>query len=589
MPEFTAPERGDAALQVEAQVGELGGDGHHAAAKPEDPHPHSADPSWLCEDEPTRRRMLDMEHHLRPARVALFGVLTATLIVLAPRIGWWPLVPLGVAVAGFLIADRAVPRSSRPEYYLMGAWALSQLMIGISIVLTGGPRSTFLPWLAIPATTLGARFGKRGVLAGVIWTVAIMFAVSIGVSPSEVAESPQRLLVPLTLLAGVSILSTGLMNSDFKHRKAAAIDPLTGLFNRHALTLRAAELIEQSRLTSTPIAVMIGDLDHFKLVNDVHGHLVGDEVLREVAGTLRSALRTFDYIYRYGGEEFVVLLPGSREAEAIATAERLRLAVERSQPAGLAMTMSFGVGLSNGHDTALDDLLVAADTALYSAKAGGRNRVRVDRAREAVSLRTPEVSTAARAARAQGGDHDGAGATPASVFGAAKRMFLRGQRVDLEELAEELGLSMATLQRWCGEREQLLGEILVGLCEELFERAKADHREDSGAGRVLAIYRQFVGALVGARALQSFLRNETHVALEVLTSSHGYVQPRMVQLVNELLRKEQEAQPFVTQTDLLSLAYAIVRLTEGFIYDDMIVTSEPQVERAARIVALLLD
>ena len=575
------------------EVPDSGGDREEGAAFVETP-PHvagclSAGPSLLCKDESTRRRMLDMERHLRPARVALFAVLAATLVVLGPWIGWWPLAPLGAAVVGFLIADRVVAKSSRPEYCFMAAWAFAQLMIGMSVVLTGGPRSLFLPWLAIPAVTLSARFNTRGVVAGVLWTAAIMIAVTVGVNPTVIADSPQRLLVPLTLLAGVAMLSTALMRSDVKHRAAAAIDPLTGLFNRQALTLRAAELIEQARVTQTPMALMIGDLDHFKKVNDRHGHLVGDEVLREIANTLRTTLRTFDYIYRYGGEEFVILLPGSSEATAVATAKRLRVAVAGSQPAGLDMTMSFGVSVSNGQETAFDDLLIAADRALYRAKADGRDRVRVGRAREAIPLKAPEASLAARAARQEDAKVDGAKATPASAFAAAQRTFLTGQRLDMQALAAQLGVSSATLYRWCGQREQLLGEIIGSLSDEILRRARADHREDSGAGRILAVYRQYVGALVNARPLQVFLQQETHAALQILTSSEGYVQPRTVRSVHELLREEQEAGTFVPQTDLLSLAYAIVRLTEGFLYHDAIVATEPQVERAARIVALLLD
>jgi diguanylate cyclase (GGDEF)-like protein len=351
---------------------------HLAAAQPHNTAQLASGPSWLCEDEATRRRMLDMEHHLRPARAALFAVLATTLVVLGPSIGWWPLAPFGAAAIGFSLADKVAPRSRRPEYCFIVAWAFSQMMIGISVVFTGGPRSIFLPWLAIPAATLSARFNARGVVAGVVWTAATMIAVTVGVNPTVIAHTPQRLLVPLTLLAGVTILSSALMRSDVKHRAAAAIDPLTGLFNRQALTLRAAELVEQARVTETPVAVMIGDLDHFKDVNDLHGHMVGDQVLREVANTLRTTLRTFDYIYRYGGEEFVILLPGSERADALATAERLRVAVAGSQPAGLRTTMSIGISVSDGDSASLDDLLIAADRALYGAKADGRNRVCAD-------------------------------------------------------------------------------------------------------------------------------------------------------------------------------------------------------------------
>jgi diguanylate cyclase (GGDEF)-like protein len=548
----------------------------------------AAGPSLFCEDESTRRRMLDMEHHLRPARVVLFAVLAATLVVLGPSIGWWPLAPLGVVVITFSLADRMVQRSIRPEYCFMAAWAFAQAMIGMSVVLTGGARSLFLPWLAIPAATLSARFNTRGVVAGVVWTAAIMIVVTLGVDPAAIEQTPARLLVPLTLLAGVTLLSTALMHSDVKHRAAAAIDPLTGLFNRQALTLRAAELVEQARVTQTPLAVMIGDLDHFKHVNDRHGHLVGDDVLREVSNTLRTTLRTFDYIYRYGGEEFVILLPGNEQADAVATAERLRVAVAGANPAGLGITMSFGVGVNEGHEAELDDLLTAADRALYCAKADGRNCVRVGHAREAISLRVPEASIAGRAAHREGDEVGGEEPTPARAFALGQRTFLMGQRLDMQVLADELGVSSATLYSWCGQREQLLGEILASLSARLMSEAKADHGGDSGARRILAIYRQYLGALVRSAPLQIFMQHETHAALQILTSGEGYLQPRTVQAVHELIREEQDAGAFTPQTDSLTLSYAIVRLTEGFLYNDTVVATELQVERATRIVELLL-
>jgi diguanylate cyclase (GGDEF)-like protein len=579
-PSFERPDAGE-----EDEGTELAG------GQPDLPSSRAHGASLLCEDEATRRRMLDMEHHLRPARAALFVLLAVTLIVLGPSIGWWPLAPLGAAVAGFLIADRVVVRSARPEYCFMGAWAFAQLMIGLSVVLTGGPRSLFLPWLALPASTLAARFGTRGVVAGVIWTLAIMVAASVGVNPAVVAASPARLLVPVTLLAGVTLLSTGLMRSDVKHRAASLIDPLTGLFNRQALTLRGAELVEQARVTDTPIAVMIGDLDHFKRVNDRHGHLVGDEVLREVANTLRTTLRTLDHVYRYGGEEFVVLLPGNGRADALAGAERLRLAVAGSHPAGLGMTMSFGVGLSNGHDAGFDELLFAADRALYRAKAAGRDCVRFGAAQSAVPITSEEASSAALEARTERLPNGAPAtpATPASAFAAAQRMFLRGQRVEMQPLADAMRVSVEKLYAWCGQRDQLLGEIIVSLFEGILRRVKADQTEHVGADRFVAIYREYLGAVVHAQPLQAFFQNETQFALKVLTSPKGYVQPRAVQMIDELLREEQEAGALRLKTDRLSLSYAIVRLSEGFLYDDTLLATEPRLDRVSRIVALLLD
>jgi AcrR family transcriptional regulator len=180
-------------------------------------------------------------------------------------------------------------------------------------------------------------------------------------------------------------------------------------------------------------------------------------------------------------------------------------------------------------------------------------------------------------------------ATPAAAFRAARRMYLRGQRVDMQALAAELGVSRATLYRWTGPREQLLADVLWSLSDEIFEQAKADHPEHTGPGRLLAIFRQHVGALVQARPLHVFLQQETHAALRVLTSPHGGVQPRTVWRLAELYREEHEAGSFQPKADIGTLAYAVVRVTEGFIYNDAIATVQPEVDRAASVVALLLD
>ena len=159
----------------------------------------------------------------------------------------------------------------------------------------------------------------------------------------------------------------------------------------------------------------------------------------------------------------------------------------------------------------------------------------------------------------------------------------------MQALAAEAGVSRATLYRWTGPREQLLSDVLWSLSNEIFEQAKADHPAHTGAERLLAIFRQHVGTLVRARPLQVFLQQETQAALRILTSREGGVQPRTVSALAALYREEAEAGSFSPRADIDSLAYAVVRVTEGFIYNDAITAIEPQVERAAAIVALLLD
>lgn len=118
------------------------------------------------------------------------------------------------------------------------------------------------------------------------------------------------------------------------------------------------------------------DIDHFKQLNDTHGHQVGDEVLRVVARTLDEHLRAGDLAARYGGEEFCVVMPGASLEDAVAAAERLRVAITR-MPVEPRVTASFGVALGPAHGTTPDAITAAADRALYDAKRGGRNRVAV--------------------------------------------------------------------------------------------------------------------------------------------------------------------------------------------------------------------
>jgi AcrR family transcriptional regulator len=193
-----------------------------------------------------------------------------------------------------------------------------------------------------------------------------------------------------------------------------------------------------------------------------------------------------------------------------------------------------------------------------------------------------------RAAREQGAELTRTQATPAGAFRAARRMFLRGERVDMRALAAELSISRATLYRWCGDRERLLSDVLWSLSHQLFEQAKADHARKRGATRVLAIFRQHVSGIIGAGPLRTFLKQETHAAMRLLTSEAGSVQPRTVRDLAELLREEQRTGALELRADPDTLAYAIVRMTEGFIYHDTFVGTEPDLERAASMVALLL-
>jgi len=339
--------------------------------------PEGAHASWLIGDVMDRERMLDMDRQVQPVRQKSFIVIAVALLLCGPWLGWWTIIPLAVAGVVFKLADEAVLRVSHPEYLLFAAWAGSELMIELSVGLTGGPNSPAMAWFAIPIVTLSARFPTRGVILGLGVTVALMVAVAFGVNAHAVIQHPPLLIMPLALTMAVAILSTALMKSDVKHRSEAVIDQLTGMLNRNSLADRTIELALQSERTGQPVGLIIGDLDHFKQVNDTHGHPTGDAVLQDVAYLLRKQLRAFDLAYRIGGEEFLVLVPGADLALTAALAERLRQGVEADTVGGgQRVTMSFGVSASK-HDTAFDYKTVCAeaDAALYEAKRAGRNAV----------------------------------------------------------------------------------------------------------------------------------------------------------------------------------------------------------------------
>jgi diguanylate cyclase (GGDEF)-like protein len=166
------------------------------------------------------------------------------------------------------------------------------------------------------------------------------------------------------------------MQSDVEHRDEAVIDQLTGMLNRHALARRAGELEQQSLVSGEPVAVVVADIDCFKHLNDTLGHAVGDAVLRDLAYTLRKQLRAFDLAYRIGGEEFLILVPGSDPVKGASLAERIRMAIAEETFAGNKLTISLGVaGTQRGEPFDYDSSFAAADAALYDAKRGGRNRV----------------------------------------------------------------------------------------------------------------------------------------------------------------------------------------------------------------------
>jgi two-component system, cell cycle response regulator len=158
----------------------------------------------------------------------------------------------------------------------------------------------------------------------------------------------------------------------------ATRDSLTGLWNRAMILETLQRELNRGRRENQSLAVIMADIDHFKQINDTHGHLVGDRVLRQTAQRLQAMLRPYDTVGRYGGEEFLVVLPGCGASEALALAERLRQGMAAEPIAdndqAFQVTLSFGVSVWDSRLTG-QELLQSADSALYDAKRNGRNRV----------------------------------------------------------------------------------------------------------------------------------------------------------------------------------------------------------------------
>ncbi len=283
--------------------------------------------------------------------------------------------------------------------------------------LAGAATSTTFH-LIIPHTVLAALTGSRALVTrpsvvltavgcAVVFAVVNSFTIAVAAHLAEPEASVKKmlwdretLLLDLTetcvgilvavtcvlsyLLLLVALPPVILLQRSLMHQQLAAAartDPKTGLLNAAAWQREADAEVARAVRSDTPLALLLVDVDHFKRVNDSHGHLIGDEVLRALAAELRQQVRESDVVGRFGGEEFTVLLPRTDGAGACGIAERLRTSAGRlSVAAGdarISVTVSIGVAVLGRHGSDLFELLAAADVALYRAKDAGRDQVRV--------------------------------------------------------------------------------------------------------------------------------------------------------------------------------------------------------------------
>lgn len=333
--------------------------------------------SWFCRDELEHQRFMDMNARLLPVNTKVL-LLLALALVPAFFIGR-DLDATAPAVLGILFfgaMQRLAVRLPNPEIVVFIALLGATTMIVVAAVLYNATASPVMAVVAWPVAGIAGRYARRVLAVGTAYTCIVGAGAMMLANPGILTVNP--LYVTLFLVAIIASASVGavLRDSDIDNRGAAILDPLTGMLNRHALNTRVPEIEEQSRLTGRPVGVIVADLDRFKLVNDTHGHNMGDAVLRDVAYVLRRELRAYDLAYRMGGEEFAVLLPGASVVETGAMAERLRAAVAAEPIQGLDIRISVGAACTApGEEFEWKGLFERADVALYEAKRGGRDRV----------------------------------------------------------------------------------------------------------------------------------------------------------------------------------------------------------------------
>jgi diguanylate cyclase (GGDEF)-like protein len=297
-----------------------------------------------------------------------------------------------------LVYLSAIPAGQEPRTFLVNHTALWLAAAGAGAVAMWAVNQGLILAvlkLADPAASIRHELFSRESLHNDATELCAALLVAVGMT---ISEFTLIVALPLTTLLQRSFRHTQLLNE-------ARADAKTGLLNAATWEREASAEVARAVRTSSPLAVALLDLDRFKQINDTHGHLAGDEVLRRIASTMTAVLREYDLAGRFGGEEFVMLLPQTRAPDALRIAERVRAHIARlpmTTPAGEPVTVTVSIGvaaLDAGSSRELTELLAAADAALYRAKASGRDQVQMISTSRGLSAVRPGDDPSAAAAR----------------------------------------------------------------------------------------------------------------------------------------------------------------------------------------------
>ena len=312
----------------------------------------------------------------RPGRTSA-AIILAGLVPILPfvhgRAVW--LAPAVGACLLFALGLRLEPRVPYAQTWSLLAAAGGSVCMTAALMGDDPGHLGDLALLALPVVTIGARYPRRvtGVFAGFV--CVLLFGAAL-VDADAVVRQPLAIAIPLLVIGTTALFSRAVRDAERHFRSEALLDPLTGLFGRRGLAVRASELDQQDRLLGEPLGVLAIDVDHFKLINDAHGHEIGDRVLRELAARLRSVSPEPGLAFRVGGEEFAILLPGADRELARVRGEQLAAAVRNRGLCSLPVTVSVGVAVRDaGVAGSVETMLAIADAAMYEAKRAGRDRV----------------------------------------------------------------------------------------------------------------------------------------------------------------------------------------------------------------------
>jgi diguanylate cyclase (GGDEF)-like protein len=277
-------------------------------------------------------------------------------------------------VAAHIVTGTSVCYAIGPYSAASGMIMVAALLIGMVLL-----ERRWL-WLAVAAWFGSMLLVHLGSVLGALPFLAL-FDPSTG-EPNLAIVASDHAMAVLLISAPLAVVMDhliGVWRQDERSlHEAAQLDSLTGAYTRGFAVSLMERALRKATGADTPLGILMLDLDHFKRVNDAHGHALGDVVLARTTQAMQGALRGGDVVGRFGGEEFVVLLPGADLKQAIGAAERCRVAVakmEIPEAPYLSVTASVGVAAYPGDGADLDELLKAADLAMYAAKAKGRNRV----------------------------------------------------------------------------------------------------------------------------------------------------------------------------------------------------------------------